>query len=86
MFDEITEIRDKFASRIHYMEVPGLEISSSDIRKRVQNGRPIKYLLPLQEVEDYIYKFGLYENDTEKEVKFMLTTDIMKENYNLHYL
>ncbi len=78
LFDEITEIRDKFASRIHYMEVPGLEISSSDIRKRVQNGRPIKYLLP-QEVEDYIYKFGLYENDTEKEVKFMLTTDIMKE-------
>lgn len=78
LFDEITEIRDKFASRIHYMEVPGLEISSSDIRNRVQNGRPIKYLLP-QEVEDYIYKFGLYENGTEKEVKFMLTTDVMKE-------
>ena len=78
LFDEITEIRDKFASRIHYMEVPGLEISSSDIRKRVQSGVPIKYLVP-QEVEDYIYKFGLYENGTEKEVKFMLTTDVMKE-------
>ena len=78
LFDEITEIRDKFASRIHYMEVPGLEISSSDIRKRVQNGNPIKYLLP-QEVEDYIYKFELYTSPTEKEVSFMLTTKVMKE-------
>ena len=38
LFDEITEIRDKFASRIHYMEVPGLEISSSDII-RITAGR-----------------------------------------------
>ncbi len=78
LFDEITEIRDKFASRIHYMQVPGLEISSSDIRSRVENGRPIKYLLP-QEVEDYIYKFGLYENCVQKEVKFMLTKEVIKE-------
>ncbi len=36
-----------------------LDISSSDIRKRVKEGRPIRYLLP-REVEEYIYQHGLY--------------------------
>ena len=37
-----------------------LEISSSDIRKRITSGAPIKYLLP-ESVEDYIYKHRLYK-------------------------
>lgn len=78
LFEEIGEIREKFASRIHYMEVPALAISSSDIRDRAQKGEPIKYLLP-QEVEDYIHKFRLYQNMEKDEVKFMLPIEIMRE-------
>lgn len=78
MFEEIGEIREKFASRIHYMEVPALAISSSDIRERARKGEPIKYLLP-QEVEDYIHKFGLYQNMEKDEVKFMLPIETMRE-------
>lgn len=78
LFEEIGEIQEKFASRIHYMEVPALAISSSDIRNRVQNGAPIKYLVP-QAVEDYIGKFQLYEEIMEKEVKFVLSIETMKE-------
>ncbi len=78
LFEEIGEIREKFASRIHYMEVPALAISSSDIRNRVLNGAPIKYLVP-QAVEDYIRKFGLYEELVENEVNFALDVDTMKE-------
>ncbi len=78
MFEEIGEIREKFASRIHYMEVPALAISSSDIRERARKGEPIKYLLP-QEVEDYIHKFKLYQNMEKDEVKFMLPIETMRE-------
>ncbi len=78
LFEDIGELRDKFASRIHYMEVPALAISSSDIRNRIRRGEPIKYLLP-QEVEDYIYKFGLYQDEEQNEVKFVLSIDTMRE-------
>lgn len=45
--------------RIHYLEIAGLSISSSDIRNRVCAGGTIKYLLP-ESVEQYIAKEGLY--------------------------
>lgn len=47
------------AERIVAFEVPALAISSSDIRRRVSEGRPIKYLLP-ESVEEYVLSSGLY--------------------------
>ena len=47
------------AEHIHELPTPELEISSTDIRRRVQEGRSIKYLVTA-EVEAYIYKEGLY--------------------------
>jgi len=46
-------------ARIHSLPVPALAISSTDIRQRVREGRPIKYLLP-EAVEGYIQREGLY--------------------------
>jgi nicotinate-nucleotide adenylyltransferase len=46
--------------KVEYMEVPALAISSSDIRDRVRDGRPIRYLLP-ESVAAYIFKNELYQ-------------------------
>jgi len=46
-------------ARIHSLPVPALAISSTDIRQRVREGRPIKYLLP-EAVEAHIHREGLY--------------------------
>jgi nicotinate-nucleotide adenylyltransferase len=45
--------------RIHWVRMPLLEISSSDLRARVAAGRPISYLVP-PAVEAYILEHNLY--------------------------
>lgn len=52
------------ADRMHveFMEVPALAISSTDIRSRVAERRPIRYLLP-EAVAAYIRKNRLYARE-----------------------
>jgi len=45
--------------RIFVMEIPALSISSTDIRNRLRDNRPIDYLVP-EGVSNYILKHGLY--------------------------
>jgi nicotinate-nucleotide adenylyltransferase len=48
------------SSRVEIIDMPEVEISSSDLQRRVKEGLPIKYQVP-EEVERYIIKFRLYE-------------------------
>jgi nicotinate-nucleotide adenylyltransferase len=45
--------------RVSVMNIPALAISSTDIRRRVRERRPIRYLVP-EGVKSYVEKSGLY--------------------------
>lgn len=48
--------------KVSFMNIPALAISSSDIRARVAQGRPVRYLMP-REVRRCIAERGLYRPD-----------------------
>src|SRR5690606_32714457 len=52
LIERIELIRNDYQSKIHFLEVPALSISSTNIRDRIKKGMPIKYLLP-ESVENY---------------------------------
>ncbi|MBP1760787.1 MAG: Nicotinate-nucleotide adenylyltransferase [Firmicutes bacterium] len=56
-------VPEELWDRIELFSIPGLEISSSEIRRRAAAGRSIRYLLP-PAVADYIEKNHLYRNET----------------------
>lgn len=55
----VNYFKDKYGARIIQINNSEVEISSTDIKERIQKGKSIKYLLP-KTVEEYIYKHSLY--------------------------
>lgn len=55
----LVDIHEKYNTKIMQINNSEVEISSTNIKERIKEGKSIKYLLP-KEVEDYIYKNGLY--------------------------
>jgi nicotinate-nucleotide adenylyltransferase len=56
---DLSQLEDRYKKRVDIVPVVGLDISSSEIRERVKQGRSIKYLVP-EKVEEYIRAKGLY--------------------------
>jgi nicotinate-nucleotide adenylyltransferase len=53
---------EEAAKRIATVQMPGLDISSSDLRRRVREGRSIRFLVP-RAVEIYIAQQKLYQDE-----------------------
>lgn len=60
----VKKLNIQYNAQIYFMEIPALDISSSDLRKRINDGMSVRYLLP-DNVADYIEKFDLYKNEVE---------------------
>lgn len=60
--EKLKRIGEDCDKRVIVMRIPALSISSTEIRKRIREGFPIRYLVP-KEVEEYIKKHNLYKED-----------------------
>lgn len=55
-------LRETYNAQIELIAIPGLAISSTEIRERLQKGVTVKYLLP-DAVERFILREAVYEKD-----------------------
>ena len=58
--------REKYNATVRCIAMPEVEISSSDIRQRLTDGRTVRYMLP-ERVIDYINKTGIYRRKTDND-------------------
>jgi nicotinate-nucleotide adenylyltransferase len=56
---KLNELEEMYGIKVFQLKVTGLDISSTDIRRKIKEGFSVKYLLP-DSVEKYIKKNGLY--------------------------
>lgn len=59
MLSEAHRLREGFNARIELIAIPGLSISSTEIRDRIKSGETIRYLVP-DAVLKFIQSEGLY--------------------------
>lgn len=74
-YDEVDHAQTELAVRLPQLEQrlitlegPRMEISSTDLRQRVAEGRPIKYQTP-EVVEEYILQQGLYRPGADRNIQ-----------------
>ncbi len=67
MLSRIHYLSRKYESDIRLMNTPDVEVSSSEIRKRVKDGIPISEFVP-RAVEDYIVEKHLFEEEKNEAI------------------
>ena len=76
---EESNFANNYYDNIIYLKIPDVDISSSNIRTRLAQGKSPRYLLP-QSVLDYICKEGLYGGQLAK-LKEILRIDLSAERF-----
>lgn len=83
----INRLSKKYPLRAEYIKIPELEISSTDIKQKIRQGKSVRFLLP-DVVIDYIKEKGLYTDikdlvriyarDHEKPTRYLHTCGVVK--------
>jgi len=60
ILDNIEQLKSSYGSNIYYLWAPLINVSSTEIRKKVNNNKSIKYLVT-ESVENYINEHELYK-------------------------
>ena len=55
------EVDTSFGAEVEFIDMPAVDVSSTECRQRVRNGQPIRYLVP-DRVAAYISDHGLYRS------------------------
>lgn len=64
MHQQIDYLQNKYNARIQLMDMPGVDLSSVLIRKRVENQQTIRFFVP-EKIRKYIIEHHLYEGSSE---------------------
>lgn len=59
---EIDFLRENFGTKVNLINTPLYEISSTDLRDRIREGKSLRYLIP-KKVLNYIEESGFYKGD-----------------------
>ncbi len=59
---QISALTEKYGADIRKLDIPRLDLSSSEIRKRVHDGMSVRFMVP-QPVWEYMTEKGLYLRD-----------------------
>jgi nicotinate-nucleotide adenylyltransferase len=57
---DVSDAPTYFHDRAQWVQMPYIDISSTDVRNRMEKNLPIRYLVP-PDVEQFIHKMGLYQ-------------------------
>lgn len=57
------ELSPKLSGSVQLVTMPGISISATDLRRRVSEGKSIRYLVP-RSVEEFIESQGLFQSST----------------------
>ena len=57
---KVEGLKRKYGCNIYFLEVPSLDISSTELREKIRHGKNVKYLVP-KETEKYIADHDLYK-------------------------
>ncbi len=59
-----SQLGDAVLSRIRIVTMPGIDLSATDIRRRVREGKSIRFMTP-RACEVYIQQHGLYRESID---------------------